>query len=292
MPYYIPNPNLRNETLQVFEEGYHGRNNVSGYWGPVQSSVDWCERNYVVSHYVAEWYNTVSNALMVYLAAIGILHALTARQEPRFVMLGLTLFIVGLGSAIFHGTLTHVGQQGDETPMVFALAVWTYTLYAMDPKFEHAHPDRVSALRLFLTASSLIFAVAHYYLRLVTTFQVSFCVLTWTASFMTLANILKTTNKAAVRLGTFYCAGMILAFCLWLVDVHHCEHLHQLPYGLPNPQLHAWWHAITGLCCYCGPAFLQFRRLTLLGADPVIAWRFGVPVAVARAKIPDHLHAE
>ncbi|KAI8393790.1 uncharacterized protein BYT42DRAFT_18851 [Radiomyces spectabilis] len=31
-----------------------------GYWGPITSSVDWCEKNYTHWYYVAEWWNTLS----------------------------------------------------------------------------------------------------------------------------------------------------------------------------------------------------------------------------------------
>lgn len=32
-----------------------------GYWGPVTSSIDWCEKNYEVTPYVAEFSNTFTN---------------------------------------------------------------------------------------------------------------------------------------------------------------------------------------------------------------------------------------
>ena len=34
---------------------------------------------------------------------------------------------------------------------------------------------------------------------------------------------------------------------LWVADQQLCTKLHHLPLGLPNPQLHAWWHV--GLSC-------------------------------------------
>ena len=35
---------------------------AEGYWGPVTSSIDWCEENYVQSYYIAEFWNTITNA--------------------------------------------------------------------------------------------------------------------------------------------------------------------------------------------------------------------------------------
>lgn len=36
--------------------------NRLGYWGPPTATIDWCEDNYIHSFYIAEFWNTVSNA--------------------------------------------------------------------------------------------------------------------------------------------------------------------------------------------------------------------------------------
>ena len=68
--------------------------------------------------------------------------------------------------------------------------------------------------------------------------------------------------------------------------MHACDAMHALPEaaGVPNPQLHAWWHALTAVACYAGPAFLKFRRATLLGRGPRVEFWWGVvPVVVVAA---------
>lgn len=48
-------------------------NDKSGYWGPVTSTMDWCESNYVVTEYVAEFYNSISNIGYLTWALMGML---------------------------------------------------------------------------------------------------------------------------------------------------------------------------------------------------------------------------
>jgi dihydroceramidase len=42
------------------------------------------------------------------------------------------------------------------------------------------------------------------------------------------------------------------ALAVWLIDQHACDVLHNLPFGIPNPQLHAWWHVLCGYNCHLG----------------------------------------
>eukprot|EP00953_Heterococcus_sp_UTEX-ZZ885_P040268 20595-Heterococcus_DN1.PRE.1 len=83
------------------------RKGFSGYWGDISSSVDWCEENYMHSHYVAETWNTVTSFII---AVAGLVAAHSARAcgaEFRYELLGYLLCIVGLGSIAFHAALQH-----------------------------------------------------------------------------------------------------------------------------------------------------------------------------------------
>lgn len=33
----------------------------------------------------------------------------------------------------------------------------------------------------------------------------------------------------------------LLGYVGWHIDLHFCSVVSQLPFALPNPQLHAWW---------------------------------------------------
>ena len=79
---------------------------VNGYWGPTTLSTT-CEMHYVVSSYIAEFYNTISNVPFLLLGTLGLINSLRQSFEKRFSILNLATMVVGLGSMLFHGTLYH-----------------------------------------------------------------------------------------------------------------------------------------------------------------------------------------
>lgn len=96
------------------------------FWGPVTANYDWCESNYSVSRYVAEFFNTVSS---IPTFTVGVYFLLKARQHKygfRFSLAGAMLALVGIGSVAFHGTLTRAGQILDEVPMLYSSSIFLW----------------------------------------------------------------------------------------------------------------------------------------------------------------------
>src|SRR5579871_6918927 len=92
---------------------------TAGFWGPVTSSVDWCEANYAVTPYVAELWNTLSSLAMVAAGAAGLLHR--KLPDARYRMAYALLALVGLGSIAFHASLRFELQMLDELPMLYVV---------------------------------------------------------------------------------------------------------------------------------------------------------------------------
>ncbi|KAL0281900.1 UNVERIFIED_CONTAM: Alkaline ceramidase [Sesamum angustifolium] len=88
----------------------------SSFWGPVTSTHEWCEPNYVHSSYIAEFFNTVSNVPCIILALIGLVNSLRQRFEKRFSVLHVSNMVLAIGSMLYHATLQRLQQQ------VFAIA--------------------------------------------------------------------------------------------------------------------------------------------------------------------------
>ncbi|XP_039157044.1 alkaline ceramidase isoform X4 [Eucalyptus grandis] len=85
---------------------------LSSFWGPV-TSIDWCEKNYVHSSYLAELFNTVSNIPGILLALIGLVNSLSRHFEKRFSVLHISNIILAIGSMLYHATLQQVCIQTD-----------------------------------------------------------------------------------------------------------------------------------------------------------------------------------
>src|SRR5262245_39770729 len=105
---------------------------MDGVWTGLgaAASVDWCEPNYVVTPWVAEWWNTVSSVPIAGLGAFGLWRWSRSGpgREARFALGYALLAIVGLGSIAFHGTLLKAAQACDELPMIFCGLSYAYVL--------------------------------------------------------------------------------------------------------------------------------------------------------------------
>ncbi|KAL5033229.1 hypothetical protein BDV3_000239 [Batrachochytrium dendrobatidis] len=94
------------------------------YWGAPSSSVDWCEMNYEVTTFIAEYFNTISSFAMAVVGMLGVV--LHPWAEMRFHMAFQTTVAVGLGSVAFHCTLGKFSQALDEVPMLYSALAFTY----------------------------------------------------------------------------------------------------------------------------------------------------------------------
>ena len=82
----------------------------------------------MVTPYIAEYYNTISNVFICLSGLYGIIRSMQLGLETRFIVLSIGSVLVSLGSALFHGTLLYSFQMADELPMIFTMCVWNYAL--------------------------------------------------------------------------------------------------------------------------------------------------------------------
>eukprot|EP00039_Didymoeca_costata_P031740 m.356321 g.356321 ORF g.356321 m.356321 type:complete len:80 (-) comp90136_c0_seq1:223-462(-) len=62
---------------------HSGDTSDAGYWGRHTSSIDWCERNYAVLDFVAEFWNTVTSLVILFAGLINLYQSITQKYEKR-----------------------------------------------------------------------------------------------------------------------------------------------------------------------------------------------------------------
>ncbi len=111
----------------------------NGYWGKRTATIDWCESNYEVSRFIAEFWNTISNLVMILLPLYAIYWSFKHRQFAKrnkfkkhfqvpksTIYCQIGLLIVGIGSWMFHMTLLYPMQLLDELPMLYCAGLIIY----------------------------------------------------------------------------------------------------------------------------------------------------------------------
>ena len=233
----------------------------TGYWSPSTSSIDWCERNYVITQYIAEFWNCISSFLMCILAGILIIHGLYNRIEYRFILLSLSFGFIGFGSAYFHGTLTHMGQMVDELSMVYSMIVWWFVLFRMN-KFKLKNKvSHIDILIIFGIFYGFLWTYVHNLKTFVLLFQLHY-------TFMILGGIVKLIylyrqtqyhTHSIKYLISAYAGLLIVATICWITDQQLCERMNNKD-GF-NPQLHAWWHVFVALDFHMSVVCTEAMRL-------------------------------
>ncbi|KAK7205674.1 alkaline ceramidase [Myxozyma melibiosi] len=254
-----------------------------GFWGPRTSTIDWCEENYVVSPYVAEAVNTVTNGMFIALAAYSVINAVTQKLETRFILTALGFSLVGIGSWLFHMTLQYEYQLLDELPMIYATCIPTWAV------FSYARSKRETVylgIYIFVGASTL--TAVYLYFKDPTIHQAGYAVLTGMVLFRSLYLIVTKIDDPLVRKDMW--KTVIIGICtflsgygLWMIDIHFCNSLRSARRSVGMPlgfllELHGWWHILTGLGVYYYLVFLEYLRVCLIGRqkDYVYIWDFGV----------------
>jgi len=236
------------------------------YWGVPTSTIDWCEENYTRNGFIAEFWNSVSNMLMIYLSLFGLVQALINNRhrsqsaafqrsqqplewkpERRFILAYLAFLTVGIGSTAFHGTLTYEAQLLDELPMIYGTCIFVYCVLQSRKKPTYK----------WLTPILVCYAlgVTFVYLRwrhplfhqIAYAFLVVIINIGFVFNILYLRSLIKFRLKrldnererksiaphiVAIR---FFCVSLlsyIAGFAAWNVDNQFCEEIRSLRHGL------------------------------------------------------------
>jgi dihydroceramidase len=257
---------------------------TTGFWGPRTATVDWCETNYEHVHYIAELFNSASSLAMVIVGVLGIaLHR--GVLERRFTLAFALVSVVGLGSIAFHATMRFEHQMMDELPMLYLASVIAYILIENRPqrRFGAWLPLALAVYAAVATALTAgMRGKLQFYL-----FHASFVTLELFALVGTYLIHRRSQDAMGRRIFRFGMSSYLIAIIAWRSDTVFCSTLNQtLPaMGLPNPQLHAWWHVLVSIGFYTLLLVIAHHRLRTLGKAPQLRFVAGF-IPIVRGTLP------
>ncbi|KAH8673796.1 ceramidase [Xylariales sp. PMI_506] len=228
---------------------------LSGAWSPPTSAANFCEEDYAVTRYLAEFVNALTNLAYVYFA-LRYMYGPGSRGllSPKLDSMSASLLVLGIASFLFHASLRQTLQFADELSMIGLC--WSFlqgTLTVRQPQ----------------TRAQLITAVMSIVLCLLSAFYV------WTANI--LFHVIAFTSMlvlVAIRsqylfhrasppfsdskrhdwsrrtwASIFIC---LFGYLLWNIDLEFCTQMRELrsQIGLPWAWLlefHGWWHVLTAV---------------------------------------------
>ena len=195
------------------------------YWGTPDVSVSFCENKYVVSDYIAEYYNTMSALSYV---IVGLIFYKTKLKK-----LSKIIILLGIGTALLHSTLRFYGQWLDEIAMLIL------SFYII---------QEIRQMRFGITTSELYLTLLIFpYFLFERYFYYFFIVF---SSLQVYTYVISRKNydectREVYYLVKAYSVVLVLSSIFWLCDQLFCDYVKEY-------QLHAVWHVGTALALFLG----------------------------------------
>ncbi|CAI4054427.1 hypothetical protein SUVZ_16G2010 [Saccharomyces uvarum] len=280
---------------------------IEGYWGKPTSLIDWCEENYVVSPYIAEWSNTFTNSIFLMTAFYSTYSAWRNKLETRFVLIGLGFSLVGIGSWLFHMTLQYRYQLLDELPMLYATIIPSWSIFAETQELliKDEKKRKESSFRIQMVISFIMCGIVtvltwlYVVVQQPAIFQVLYGILTVLVVILSGLLTFNHVHDPVAKKNLFITMVMgmvpfVIGFIFWQLDIHLCSfwiYIRRTYLALPLGiflELHAWWHLLTGTGVYIFVVYLQYLRILTHGnADEfVFIWRWRFFPELVRKGLP------
>ncbi|KAI9179426.1 alkaline ceramidase ydc1 [Blastocladiella emersonii ATCC 22665] len=265
----------------------------------IDSIANWCESDFDVVWFIAEFINTLSNIPMILLGLYGMYNARKYGYEARFLLGYAALAFVGFGSAAFHGFLTYRAQLLDETPMVVGTSLYIYAAFqpwrARPPMWLNAIIFGVPALGIavyIVNRDVDFFQTLYGSMAATVTAQIAFnsrnyfdrarrVIRAPAPAGTTPGSPHSTITVIPATLGTWLVtrgiASYLTGFAFWIADNLLCySHLIPLKTALGYPlrfvlEGHGYWHLLSGYGTYLVITSMVATRANALARSPLAA---------------------
>ncbi|ODV93584.1 hypothetical protein PACTADRAFT_35346 [Pachysolen tannophilus NRRL Y-2460] len=257
-----------------------------GYWGPVTSTIDWCEENYVISPFFAEFINATTNLSFFFLSMYHLYSSYKNNHGLLFMIVSIGMGIVGLGSWLFHMTLKYEFQLLDELPMIFFSAIPFAYIHGIDKS------NFIKFYIVYLGTFIIILTLTLVYCSVYTNpilHQTSYAILNISIVVKSLLLVNKHVTSLKIRKYLYWkvfnaLSQFMLGFLFWNLDTIFCSKLifwRRNLFGLPLGFLlegHGWWHIFTSLGIY---NFILYNEILSIWFekrqnDYKLVYRFGI----------------
>ncbi|KAF6799397.1 alkaline ceramidase family protein [Colletotrichum sojae] len=241
----------KHQTLRFVDDPTAG----NGIWGYPSSKANFCEEDYLVTKYIAEFINCLSNATYIYLA---LKYPRANPEKPvswyrALDIQSVGLLLVGIFSGIFHGTMRQETQLLDDLSMLVLAGALVQPLY-VHRQSPFAGRLVAAALWLGIATMTVIYVRSADIFIHVMTFT-GLLTLVWPRTlFLVYGTGLYSKAEKKKFMWLFWKAviALVVGFGLWHIDLEYCAELRAARKALGMPkawflELHGWWHVFTAL---------------------------------------------
>ncbi|KAB8237531.1 ceramidase [Aspergillus alliaceus] len=227
------------------------------FWGLQTAKANFCEEDYVVTRYVAEFINSLTNLLYIFYGIYGLRRLRQKSNVDVFRTIPYWgLMAVGICSAAFHISLKYQTQMLDDLSMHFATTPVLHRVLTVNA----TRRDTI-AMAILLGSSLLGLVVYHVKMDELILHSVYFGATIVVIGIRTMQLINTQTRAGSAARGQIWGIvrfGAVIfnsGFYLWLIDGWACGFLRSAreKIGLPWAfllELHGWWHIFTGIGAY------------------------------------------
>lgn len=237
---------MENRTV-IYNEPY------IGWWGAPNSIIDFCEPNYAVSHYFAEFFNTLSSLPIIMWGILGLtLTHYYATKQFRFKLCFMSLMFVGVGSFLFHASLRYKYQLLDELPMLLTSASTLFCTLTL-------HLNKMNRAQYLLilsqTSITMLEILLYVYFKIWSIFFIGYAVNVAIITYYLVKYHLK--NSLIKKWFMFSWLCYYGGFFIWCIDMKYCEYVQVF-------QFHSFWHCAAGYGSYLISLVLVLIKATYL----------------------------